>query len=292
VLEEEGRLALDAFRVEDDPEAGSPCARAGRGRDPALAAPAPARRRRGPPRARGLAGWQEALGEGPPPEDAALPELDFANLHALSRLPGEDRVEEGGAAVAGSALDAQRRGLDLRAGLGRLWRTEDAGASDASGLGGTTSDLLLSGRIDANGFALGARAQVAGPAPRPRWGKAEARLDWSGARLDLGSAYLFLPPTSRRTAPRRRPSSGSTRRGGPSARWSLGLNSRYDVATGEASRTGLSVGWRNECVDVDVSVARRYTAGGSLEPSTSFGLSVSLEGFSAGDDAVAPGACG
>ena len=112
------------------------------------------------------------------------------------------------------------------------------------------------------------------------------------ARLDLGSAFLFLPADLAEDRPETAAELTLDATWRPGPRWSLGFDSRYDVATGEASRAGLSVGWRNECVDVDVSVARRYTAGGSLEPSTSVGLSVSLEGFSAGDDAVAPGACG
>jgi hypothetical protein len=45
-------------------------------------------------------------------------------------------------------------------------------------------------------------------------------------------------------------------------------------------------------VEVDVSLARRYTSADGGEASTDFGLSVDLIGFSAGDrPRVQPGAC-
>lgn len=294
VLEEEGRLALDAFRVMEDPGFDASLLRA----VPAAAVTLrwPLLRRRGDvadliePVA--SLGWQAALGDAPPNEDSQAVELDFANLHALSRLPGEDEVEEGGRLSLGARWTRETPGWASELAVGKLWRTEDPGLSEASGLGGTASDLLLAARLNAGAFAVAARAQVAGPLRDPDFGKAEARLDWSSARLDLGATYVFLPTDLAEDRPETAAEYTFDAAFRPSARWTLGLDTRYDVSTGEASRTGLSVGWRNECVDVDVSVSRRYTSGGSLEPSTSFGLSVSLDGFSAGDQAVAPGACG
>ena len=57
-------------------------------------------------------------------------------------------------------------------------------------------------------------------------------------------------------------------------------------------RAEIGAGWRNECVTVDLSVSRRYTETDDVDPSTSFGLSVNLNGFSAaGQSVTAARAC-
>jgi LPS-assembly protein len=63
--------------------------------------------------------------------------------------------------------------------------------------------------------------------------------------------------------------------------WTAGVNWRYDFAEAEPTRAGLSLGYENECVDVELSVSRRYTTTATLEPATEFGLTVALNGFGA-----------
>ncbi len=73
--------------------------------------------------------------------------------------------------------------------------------------------------------------------------------------------------------------------------WSMGLDARYDLGGTAPTRTGLQIGWQNECVTVDFSVSRRFTSSTTLTPSTDFGLSVGLNGFSTGrpHTAASPG---
>jgi LPS-assembly protein len=70
--------------------------------------------------------------------------------------------------------------------------------------------------------------------------------------------------------------------------WSMGLDARYDAIAGKPTQTGLDIGWKNECVTVDFSVSRRFTSSTTLTPSTDFGLSIGLNGFSAGRSGNTP----
>jgi LPS-assembly protein len=299
VLAAEGRAALDLWRVEDDPRFDRWIARAA----PAAAATLrwPLWRRQGAVADRiepiVSLGWSAALGAEPPNEDARLPELDRGNLHALARLPGQDRVEEGGRLSLGIGWTRTGPGFAAALEFGRVLRTEpQEGLSRSSGLAGAASDLLAEGRLDLEGgFALAARTLIGGTIADPAIGKTEARVDWSNARVTLGGAYLFLPEDTAAEG-EDRPEAASEWTVDAAWRateqWSLAVGTRYDAANGRPARLDLGIGWRNECVEVDLSVSRRYTAAEGEEPSTDLGLSVSLLGFSApGGAAAAPGEC-
>ena len=70
--------------------------------------------------------------------------------------------------------------------------------------------------------------------------------------------------------------------------WKVSFDTRYDVVADAPVSAGLGLGWRNECVSVDLSVSRRYTSSTTVEPSTDYGLAVSLSGFSTGGTATGP----
>lgn len=292
ILEGEARAAADAYRVNDDPAYDDAILRA---------IPAAAVTLRWPLVRRGAGGtadhiepvvslgWTAALGDEPPNEDSRLPELDEANLHALSRLPGEDAVEEGGRLSLGLTWTRQTPlGVSTLA-FERVLRTEALDAGRASGLDGTASDWLVAGRVDlAEGLAFGARALID---EELSLGKTDARLDWSSEALTLEAAYVRVPADLLEDRSERVEELSLEAAFRPSERWTLRTEARYDLARDQAGLVGVGVEWRNECVEVDVSVARSYTSDGE-EPSTDFGLSINLLGFLAGDGPrVEPGAC-
>ncbi|TNC73370.1 LPS-assembly protein LptD [Rubellimicrobium roseum] len=291
LVEGEARGALDAFRVTDDPAFADTLLRA---------APAAAVTLRWPLLRRGgrfvdllepvaSLGWSGALGDDPPNEDARLPEFDEANLFALSRLPGEDVVEEGGRLSLGLGWTRQGPDFVSTVSLGRVLRTEAAGASEASGLSGTDSDWLVAGQLDlAGGFALDGRTLL----DEDGIGKTEARVGWANEAVTLSAAYLFLPADAAEARPARAAEWTIDAEWRPSQSWTLLGETRYDVANDKPARARLGLVWRNECVEVDVSVGRRYTSTDEAGPSTDFGLSINLNGFSAGRQArVTPGRC-
>ncbi len=64
--------------------------------------------------------------------------------------------------------------------------------------------------------------------------------------------------------------------------WAANLSTRYDVRAERLARAGLELDFRNECLELTLSLSRRYTSSTSVEPSTDFGLSVELLGFGGG----------
>ena len=52
------------------------------------------------------------------------------------------------------------------------------------------------------------------------------------------------------------------------------------ISDARATRAGLGLVYSNECVTVDLSVNRRYTSTTSVEPTTDFGFTIALNGFS------------
>lgn len=289
------RLDLDAYVIGDDPAGDSPALRAvPQGmvtlRWPLTRPSGPGGRILLEPVA--ALGWTGLLGDGVPDEDSRLAEFDEANLLAFSRFPGQDAVEEGLRAALGLNWTALAPG-GAEAGLtvGRIFRDRAAAFSETSGLSGLASDWLIAGHLGlAGGFRLDGRTLVSDALV---FGQSEGRLDWSNEDLTLAAAYVYLPADPAVNRPLTASEwtfDGELRLG---ERWELRADARFDVARSEPARAGLGLGWRNECVTVDVSVSRRYTSSAFVDPSTSFGLTVNLNGFSVGRGARAvSGSCG
>ena len=226
--------------------------------------------------------WRDARGDPIPNEDSRLTEFDEANLLSLTRMPGEDGSEQGAALAAGLTWTRETpAGWQARLAFGRILRAEAAdGFGVSSGLDGAASDWLAAGQLRLpDGFALTARTLIDASAAI---GKTDARLSWVGQRIDLAAAYLWLPgdAAENRADPISEWSVDATYR--LSDAWTITASGRYDVARDRPARAALGAVWQNECVTVDLSVARRYTETTTVEPATDFGLSVSLGGFSAG----------
>ena len=296
LVEGQARAALDGYRVTEDPATTGSFLRAAPAAAATLRWPL---LRRGPEGSSDLVepvaslGWSGAYGEEPPNEDSRLVELDEANLFALTRLPGEDEVEEGGRLSLGLSWTRTGPGFASTLALGRVLRTDEQAGAEASGLSGTTSDWLLAQGLDlAGGFAFDLRTLLQDDLDTVGLGKTEARLDWSNELVTVSTAYLFLPSDLSEDRPDTAAEILFDAELRPSERWTIRGDTRYDLTSDQPARIGLGLGWRNECVEVDVSVARRYTSADDGGPSTDFGLSVNLNGFSAGRQArVAPGQC-
>ncbi len=226
--------------------------------------------------------WSETTGGTVANEDSTRVEFDSANLIALSRFPGEDAYESGFRLATGITWSrVATPGNSARLTFGRVFReTANADFSTTSGLSGTRSDWLLAGQFDfGNGLRLDGRAVLDGTfTPQ----KTEARIAWGNAKLDLAASYVWLPTDLAEDRDDDVSEWNLDAAYRLNDRWSVGLNGRYDVAARVPAYAGLDVGWQNECVTVALSVSRRYTSSTILNPTTDFGLSVSLNGFSAG----------
>ena len=232
--------------------------------------------------------WSDVSGDPVTNEDSTAAEFDQANLLAISRFAGEDAVETGLRGAAGLTWTRMgNSGWDSTLTVGRVFRAEtDLNFSDTSGLGQTDSDWLLAGQLRTSaGFSFDGRLIIDDTLGIA---KTETRAGWSGDRLDLTASYIFLPADlaeSRSTDVSEYTFESDYRFDDT---WSMGLDARYDGIAGKPIQTGLDIGWQNECVTVDFSVSRRFTSSTTLTPSTDFGLSIGLNGFSAGRSGTTP----
>ncbi len=224
-------------------------------------------------------GWTHVSDSTVPNDESGFVEFDQGNLLSLSRFPAPDRREDGTTAVLG--LNWARfdpRGWEAYATLGQVYRHHaDPGFSKTSGLGGTTSDLLVAGQVRMQrGLSLIARGLLN---DQFNFSKAELRGTWSSERTDISGSYLWLgrdPAENRNLAVSEVWLDGSYE---VTPNWTALANIRYDIEDSRAINAGVGAVYRNECVTFNISINRRYTSSTSVEPSTDFGFTIALNGF-------------
>lgn len=288
----DSRLGIDAdlYRVRDDPNLTAPFSRT----TPHVQATLRYPLQKTSKQARHLlepvlsVAWSDVLGDAPPNEDSTRPELDQGSLFALSRFPGEDAVEKGARIAAG--LSWTRLGLQgssTRLTFGRVFRDENNAAfTVSSGLNSATSDWLIAGQ-----HSTGQGLQVEGRAlldDRVNFTIASAKVGWITDDIQVDASYIWEAPDrdlGRFDAAAAWAFSGRVQL---EDAWAVEFDTRYDVDADTPTRAGLGIEWRNECVTVDLSVSRRYTTSTTVAPSTDYGLSIELTGFSAGRSTQGP----
>jgi len=222
-----------------------------------------------------------------PNEDSRRVEFDEGNLYAMSHFPGQDVIETGQHLSLGMTWSRfGASGIQSRLGFGKIFRDTDLTASDSSGLAGFASDWLLAGHIQfPSGLSIDGRTLLNDDLSPT---KTAARLSWTGDKIALDAAYVWLiaDPDEDRTDAVSEWTLDTTYR--INDIWTVALNGRYDVATATPAQTGIRIGWENECIAVDLSASRRYTSSTTVDPSTDYGLSISLKGFSAGRTSARP----
>lgn len=226
--------------------------------------------------------WSDTFGDPAPNEDSFIVEFDEANLFSLDRLPGSDRRETGTRANIGLSYSRiAPTGWTVGVGAGVVFRRKDEGQfTEGSGLDGLQSDFLMATHVSfSDRLSLINRSLFDSSLD---FTSSELSLAWSGDRHEVISTYTFLETDL------------GEQRADPMAElaldgeysltsgWDAGLNFRYDFVDNEATRAGLTLGFTNECLDMEFSVSRRYTTSSTVEPATSFGVTVSLAGFGAG----------
>ena len=218
-----------------------------------------------------------------PLEDSRIIEFDEANLFAFSRYPGSDGVEDGVRAALGLAWHRNApSGWYSDLVVGRVAQIDGGSLvySEGSGLTGDQSEWLLSARLgNQNGFSLTSRTLFD---DNVTFTLSETRVDWRGESATLGSSVVFAQPEP--AEGRDDKLSEWTFEGSLELNdaWTARSNWRYDFTAGRSARTGLGLQYRNECIDVDLSLSRRYATSTSVDPTTDFGFRVSLLGVGNG----------
>ncbi len=226
--------------------------------------------------------WSDVDGFAAPNEDSTRSELDETNLFSLNRFGGQDAVETGlRAAIGASWTRLGTGGITSTLSMGRIIREANVdGFTPSSGMDAADSDWLIAGQIILpSGTSLLARTRFDEDAHLTH---AEALGSWHSQTVDLTAAYLWQAAD----ASENRPSDLSEITLDTTVKltdhWAISADTRYDLTNGKPARAGLGVEYKNECVTVGLSAARRYADASTVEPETSYGLSVSLTGFSTG----------
>ena len=213
-----------------------------------------------------------------PNEDSVLVEFDEGNLFSLNRFPGADAVESGPRVNAGiSYLRHDPLGWTLGVTAGRVYRqADDAQFSDASGLSGVTSDWLLAVQVQTAGVSVTNRLLLDDDLSAA---KGEVRLDFNRDRYAIAASYVYVLADLAENRPE--DTQELVLDGGYdlNAAWSTSLSTRYDLIADRASRAGVGVSFRNECINLNLSLSRRYTSSTTVQPTTDFGLSVEFLGI-------------
>ena len=225
-------------------------------------------------------GWVGGDGLAVPNDESTRVEFDEGNLLSLSRFPAEDRRERGWAlAFGGTWARLDPNGWSASLTVGQIVREEaQADFSDTTGLSGTTSDFLLAGKLAFDGgLALTGRTIFNESFDVS---KAEVRGAWSNERVSLAGSYIWSAedPAIDLTSP-----IGEFTFGGGykiDRFWTANVDWRYDLETGRAATAGGALTYTNECVRVGLTINRSFADSTTIEPSTSFGFTVALRGFS------------
>ena len=229
--------------------------------------------------------WSPSTAETLPNEDSALVEFDEGNLFSLNRFPGSDAVERGVRANLGvSWTRYDPEGWSVGATLGRVVRARDLNQFGvASGLDGPSSDWLAAVQLTlASGLQVTNRLVFDDGFDMT---KGEVRLDLAKDRYGISSGYIWTIADLSENRPD--PTSELAFDGyyKLSEGWTGKASGRYDFEASRATKAGLGLEFKNECVVVDLSLSRRFTSSTSVQPTTDFGLSVELAGIGGGTKA-------
>jgi LPS-assembly protein len=110
--------------------------------------------------------------------------------------------------------------------------------------------------------------------------KAAARLGWSNPTLMVDASYIWLDsdPAEDRNQRISEVTLDSSYRF--SRHWTGLVDWRYDAGAGKSAEAGIGLKYRNECVQVELSLSRRFSTSSTVQSSNSFGINVALLGFS------------
>lgn len=218
-------------------------------------------------------------GDEVPLEDSLVVEFDEANLFSPSRYPGFDGAEDGVRVALGASWQrSDPSGWVVDVALGRVANlTGDLGFGEGSGLEGDQSEWLLSGRL-----TLGDQLAVISRSlfdTDIQFTLSETRLEWQTEKLRLSTNYLYAEPEPSEDREDNLSEWSLDGRYQIDDRWSATADWRYDFNADRATRTGVGLGYRSECVDFTVSLSRRFADSTSVDPTTQLGFSVSLTGI-------------
>ncbi len=225
-------------------------------------------------------GWSNVSGDAVPNDESGFAEFDQGNLLALSRFPAPDQREEGFQFAYGVNYARYGDGWQANLTLGQIVRDQNQpGYTGTSGLSGNISDVLVAGQLKTeSGIDLTARTMFGNGLDVA---KAELRGAWSDQLFSVFGSYLWLEsdPVEGRAQNTSEVFVGGAYK--VNTFWTASANWRYNLTDTQSATAGLGVTYRNECVEVGLTLNRSFALSSTVEPTTDFGFIILLRGFSA-----------
>jgi LPS-assembly protein len=202
-----------------------------------------------------------------PNEDSLAMEFTDANLFAINRFPGIDRLEGGVRANVGLHTNWTIGTNSFDSLIGQSYRDEaDPEFPSQSGLTGHVSDIVARASWSPNQyFDLTTRARVDHSNFDIHFAEALATFGEPWLRFNTGYFYysttpyyaLDNPPEVAVNTPRNEVSAGLSTNHGP---YRLGVSARRDLRTGEMVSVAADAVYEDECFIFDIKFNRRYNS--------------------------------
>lgn len=214
-----------------------------------------------------------------PNEDSLQVEFDETNLFGLSRFPGDDRIETGFRANFGvSYRRYDPAGWTFGVDVGQVFRqAANPQFSTGSGLSGKSSDILAAVSFELPPEYLLISRLLVSPSEGIRRAETELSLDFD--RFDLATTFVFLAADVVADSPVDRSEANISMGYKISDSWSTSAALRRDLLTNQNIYGEIGLTYANECVEVAVSLSRRFTTSNNVPPDTNFDVSIKLAGF-------------
>ena len=214
-----------------------------------------------------------------PNEDSQQAEFDETNLFELNRFPGRDATETGFRANIGATYtiyDNDGWSLGLAGGL--VVRSEPSDLFDEDTLlGGSRSDIL-----GAVSFEFAPNFNVIGRFlfdDSFDFKRSETQFSTSFDKWDVGGSFVYLAADSLALASDERSEGTIDAQYRIANNWALDFDWKRDLLENRDVSAGMGVTYGNECIEIGLSLSRRFTSSNNVVPSTDFNLTVQLAGF-------------
>lgn len=214
-----------------------------------------------------------------PNEDSQQVEFDETNLFDLNRFPGHDVTETGFRANLGATYtiyDNDGWSLGLAGGL--VIRSEPSEQfNEDTLLGGSRSDIL--GAIS---FEFAPNFNVIGRFlfdDSFDFKRSETQFSTSFDKWDVDGTFVYLAADSLARAPEERSEGTIDAQYRIAPNWALDFDWKRDLLENRDVSAGMGVTYGNECIEIGLSLSRRFTSSNNVEPSTDINLKVQLAGF-------------
>ena len=214
-----------------------------------------------------------------PNEDSQQAEFDETNLFELNRFPGRDVTETGFRANIGATYtiyDNDGWSLGLAGGLVIRSEPSDLFAEDTL-LGGSRSDIL--GAIS---FEFAPNFNVIGRFlfdDSFDFQRSETQFTTSFDKWDIAGSFVYLAADSLALASDERSEGTIDAQYRIADNWALDFDWKRDLLEIRDVSAGMGVTYGNECIEIGLSLSRRFTSSNNVVPSTDFNLTVQLAGF-------------